>query len=315
MRVWPLLLLTACPTQPYFPEERPANACDAGAFGSEELGMRFRWDEKSRGALLYFPAGPGPHDVIVNLHELKSDPRRQAHYSGWVEYAREQNAILVAADGKAATWNAGQCCGRAREQAINDVSFLNELMRRVDEVACTSGNVLVTGIGNGGMMAEAWACESDVPDAVVSVGGSLQVPTCRKAERAIPYFHYHGERDTFFPAAGNAEVRSLDTAKTEWAKRNGGTPNPFKDGELDCVRYEGGQAPTTFCTVLDAVDTWPGAEGAKVEAQSPLGSATSGPFPEVKAFWSKPAAPAQAAPPVEAPGAENGSASEGQSSQ
>lgn len=297
----PALLLSlsaACSLgqQAKVPADRPADACGAEAFADEELILEVETPGRTRQALFWHPPGPGPHDLIVNLHEYRSNPRQQAHYTDWIGLARERGAILVAPDGKSSTWNAGPCCGRAKERGIDDVAFLDALVARVDEVACTTGRVYVTGIGNGGMMAHTWACRSEVPDAVVSVGGALQLESC-EVDRPIPVLHYHGEDDTFIPADGSqgsvaaferlAGHQPVSHAFASWRRRNQADDVHVSDGVGLRCETALGAAPVAFCTVKGAVDTWPGAADGPVKGQDPLGDATRGGWAWVEAAWNQ----------------------------
>lgn len=303
MRLFTTLLLLAGCSQAHVPDTRPANTCDAGAWARAEHVLDVNVDGKMRRALVWFPSGPGPHDVVVNFHEFRSNPRVQVRYSKWADVVTEANVILVAPDAKYAVWNAGECCGRSVEKHVDDVAFLEAMMTKLDEVGCTSGRVMATGIGNGGMMAEMWACESDHPDAVVSVGGSLQWPECRN-KRPIPMMHYHGSADTFIPLDGSRSglteqediKHTVDDAFAVWAKRNGAKKAGIvEDGKLRCTTWMGA-AEMKQCVVLDGTDTWPGAVGSVVESQSPLADATLGALGWVREQWDKPAKAIEAPP-------------------
>lgn len=285
------MALGAC-TQPHVPDARPANACDADAFPRAEMVLTVKVDGRSRRALVWMPNSPGPHPIVVNMHEFRANPRTQAKYSGWVDFVTESNAIVVAPDGRYATWNAGECCGRAVTKHINDVAFLDAVVKRLDEVACTDGQVMATGIGNGGMMAEMWACESDLPDAVVSVGGSLQWRECR-IKRPIPYLHYHGAADTFVPMdaspTGLAKQeniqRTLEHGLGIWAQRNGAAEGaPVTVGDLSCREWTGA-AKMTSCVIAGGTDTWPGAPDGVVKSDSALADATRGAWSWVQHEW------------------------------
>ncbi len=308
-----LLTLSACGTQDHLPTEAPADKCEAGAFPEGPVVVDVKMPSRTRQALVWIPHDvSGPMDVVVDFHEFRSNPMRQAHYSTWVAAADELDVILVAPDGKSSTWNAGPCCGKAQEKGIDDVAFLNALMERIDEVTCTSGRVMATGIGNGAMMASRWACESDVVDGLVTVGGSLQTETCERTS-PLPVLHYHGTKDTFIPRDGGAGVvgttlpeghRPVSHAISQWRKVNG-VPNAdlhlkrelepddlpveiFSEGDLNCRSYKG-EAPLTDCMVTGMPDFWPGAEDAPVNSASPLADAARGGFGYVKAYWDAPA--------------------------
>lgn len=265
--MWVWLSLVAC-TQTQLPETAPADRCAAGAIpAGQPLAMRVDDGKRGRGAIVWFPSGAGPHDVVVNLHEFNANPERQANYSGWIAEAERVNAILVGPDGKTATWNAGACCGKAMERNIDDVAYLDALVARVDAVGCTTGRVLVTGIGAGAMMAHRWACESDVPDALVSVGGELQRDACL-GKRPIPALMLHGAHDRWMPMDGSGGHSPTIHAVAQWRLRDRAAPvaDPVRAG-LVCRRWEG-EAPVELCVVEGMGDRWPGASdsGTTVDA-------------------------------------------------
>lgn len=303
MKLPSLVLLTtsiACGTQPHLAKEAPENKCTAGAFPDEAIVVDIKRPERTRRALAWIPPKDGPYDVVVNLHEFRSEPNQQSAYSQWIPFAKEQGLMLVAPDGKSSTWNAGPCCGKAVEKQVDDVAFLDALIKHLDEVTCTSGRVYVTGIGNGAMMVDRWACQSDIPDAVVTVGGSLQLSECLTA-RPIPRLHYHGAADTFVPPAGGNGILKTGqrgghlpttNALNLWKTRNKaqGEPTTTTDGALTCQTFSGA-AETTFCTIEGAGDTWPGANGATVDTTTPLGDATRGAWAWAVKAWETPKTP------------------------
>ena len=287
-----IVALGAC-TQPHVPSERPANACDAGAFTRSEMVLTVEAGGKQRRALVWMPPGPGPHPVVVNLHEFRSNPRQHMRYSGWADNIKDSNAIVVAPDGKYAVWNAGDCCGRAVDKHVNDVVYLDAIIDKLNEVACLDGQVLATGIGNGAMLAHMWSCESNKPTAVVSVGGSLQWKECRN-DTPIPWLHYHGDQDPFIPMDGSPKglVKqekmkwNLDHAVTSWKARNQITAEKtVAVGDLRCTEYAG-VAPASVCIVEGGKDTWPGAPDGIVDTSSALGNATRGAWAWVRQQWS-----------------------------
>lgn len=257
-----VLALLGC-GQLYWPETPPADPCAAEPLPEGEYVVQVVVGDKTRQALVWMPGGSGPHDVIVSLHEHNAEPRRQAHYAGWVDVGRERDAIVIGPDGKTATWNAGDCCGKARNRNITDGPFLDAVVAKVEASTCTTGRVVATGIGAGGMMAHRWACESDVPDAVLSVGGALQMPSCA-ATRPIPMVHYHGADDQWMPMDGSGGHMTLGHALEHWVARNHATKTTtFGSPDLACRRWDG-DAPVVSCIVAMS-DEWPGATGARVQ--------------------------------------------------
>jgi poly(3-hydroxybutyrate) depolymerase len=283
--IWICLACAASGCQEHWPTEEVSEACEPGGITPGELGLRLNIDGVTRQAVIWVPEGPGPHDVVVSFHEFRSNPRQQAWYSGWAPAYERENVYLVAPDGKYATWNGGECCGKAQEKDVDDVVFLDTLIRHIDKIGCTSGRVLATGIGNGAMMAERWACESDIPDGVVSVGGVLQQETCGET-RPIPMLHYHGEEDHYYPGDGSGGHRSVDEAYRLWSHRNKvANEIEIHAGDLSCRLGGGGQAPVATCLVEGMADLWPGAKGARVSSTHPLANGTMGGWGWIQSAW------------------------------
>lgn len=273
-RLLPLLALTACPTAPQFPETAPENACVAGAIQSGEQVLRMDVGGKKRQALVWMPEVDGPYSIVMNLHSFRSEPRRVAHYMGLVEWAKDKPIIIIGADGKTATWNAGECCGKAMERGYPDIEFLDALVAHVESVACTTGDVTVSGLGNGAFMAHRWACESDVPDALMTAGGTLQAESCSRT-RPLPVLHYHGTEDGYAPADGSMGHRPVEHGLALWRGINGvsGESVVTSNGELSCQNWTG-TAPVTYCTVEGGFHGWPGGDDMPVATQMALGQAT-----------------------------------------
>jgi polyhydroxybutyrate depolymerase len=280
-----LTWLLACRAEVVWPE-RIDDACAASALPTGEALLRLDHDGVPRSALIWAPPAAGPRDVVFDLHDFRAEPRRQAWYSRWVPTAAVRGMVLVAPDGRSATWNAGHgCCGRSVEKHSDDRGFLDEVARRIDATTCPTGHLLATGIGNGGMMAHRWACEADVVDAVVSVGGALQLDTCDNP-RPIPLVHYHGDADTQYPAQGNDEALPLAHALDLWKRRNQVVEPPvaLNGGAFSCLRWDGA-APVVSCTVHGMVDIWPGSEEFPTDASFTLSDATEGALTAVVLPW------------------------------
>ncbi len=292
------LLAGACATQPHWPDD--PSACTVDALGRGEVVVDVRHHGKARRALAWVPPeAPPPWDLAIVLHEFRSDPRRQLAYSGWVPWGPEHGVLTVAPDGVSSTWNLGGCCGRSAEKRTDDVGFLDALVARLSDSGCLTGRVLATGIGNGGMMAETWAWRSDVPDAVVSVGGALQDTTpAPEGARPVPVLHYRGTADGFIPLDGHpgrmpGGIRGggtvpLGVAHHAWTVRNHASPEVHAHGEgpLACLARDG-DAPTLLCLIDGAEDTWPGAEHARLDITHPLADATAGGMQWARTVWSR----------------------------
>ncbi|MGR8978768.1 MAG: alpha/beta hydrolase family esterase [Gammaproteobacteria bacterium] len=130
------------------------------------------------------------------------------------------------------TWNAGNCCGYAQAQGIDDVGFISALIDDLGRrVSIDSRRIFITGHSNGGMMAHRLG--EELPEriaAVVSVAGA-HVPSI-SGGRAVPVLHIHSVDDPRalydgglgppFPLTRRRILHpSVDAALSAWKRRNG----------------------------------------------------------------------------------------------
>jgi polyhydroxybutyrate depolymerase len=205
------------------------------------------------------------------------------HFCGLNDKADDAGFIVVYPNGSGRTeqiltWNAGNCCGFAQTQKIDDVAFVRELLDDLAKVAPVDSNrVFATGMSNGGMMAYLLASElSDRIAAVAPVAGPMGTPECRP-QRPVPVLHFHGTDDKFAPLKGGHGERSLsqtDFHSVEhsigcWIKANQCEPEPIvvhepvkiEDGtKVTRKTWEGGKdnAEVVLIEISGAGHTWPG---------------------------------------------------------
>jgi polyhydroxybutyrate depolymerase len=152
-------------------------------------------------------AGPGAPLVVV-LHGARGTAADMRAKLGWDALADREGFVVAYPDGLDRTWNAGRCCGSARDRQVDDVGFLEELvatLRRDDGV----GAVYAVGFSNGAMMSYAWACAR--PGALAGIGpvaGALTVdcPT----PTPLTLVAVHGTRDERVPFEGGRGPSGVD---------------------------------------------------------------------------------------------------------
>lgn len=204
--------------------------------GSHELSLTHAGQE--RGFIVHVPASyregaPVPlvlalHGGGGSMHNMARDRLyglvSQSEQSGWVVVFPNGDSRLA---GRLATWNAGICCGLARDRGSDDVGFLRavvaEVQRRVD---IDSRRVFATGMSNGGMMSYRLACEaSDLFRAIASVAGTDGAEPCQPG-RPVPVFHIHAKDDDRVLFAGgsgsasdtHADFVSVPATVDKWAR-------------------------------------------------------------------------------------------------
>lgn len=131
---------------------------------------------------------------------------------GWKEKAEQEGFILAFPNGSSilprkhlATWNAGECCGYARDKMIDDIGFVKQVIADIKvQVNIDENRIFATGMSNGGMMAHRLACEmSETFKAVASVAGTDNTKACNPS-RPISVMHIHALDDTHVLFNGGA---------------------------------------------------------------------------------------------------------------
>jgi len=192
--------------------------------------------------------------------------------------------------GRLATWNAGGCCGDARDRAVDDVGFARAVVAAVRaRVRIDTARVFATGMSNGGMMSHRLACEAaDVFRAVAAVAGTdatepagagvraRQAGACQPA-RPVSVLHVHARNDThvlFEGGAGPDAFRdaskvmafvSVPETMSRWVQRLQCAPTAKRVLERPgawCEAWTGcaGGAAVQLCVTEDGGHSWPGAD-------------------------------------------------------
>jgi polyhydroxybutyrate depolymerase len=136
------------------------------------------------------------------------------------------------------TWNAGGCCGYAREHSVDDVGFVRGLLKDLADVApVDTGAIYATGLSNGAMMAYRLAAEApDLVAAIAPVAGAMQLESIAPG-RPIPLLHIHSLDDPRalyngglgppFPLTTNrVDHLPVEEVLAAWAENNGCGPDP-----------------------------------------------------------------------------------------
>lgn len=207
----------------------------------------------------------------------------QAKNYGLIEKSEQAGFIAVFPNGysrlpggKFATWNAGKCCGQARDRNIDDVGFLNEVIRRVQlQVRADPKRVFVTGMSNGGLMAYRLACETPQSiRAIAPVAGTDNTAACNPA-RPVPVIHFHARDDTHVLFNGGAgkdafrrrdvvtEFTSVPATIAKWVAINRAQAIPKRVLTVpgaNCDLHAAGShgAPVQLCATETGGHSWPG---------------------------------------------------------
>jgi polyhydroxybutyrate depolymerase len=160
-------------------------------------------------------------------------------------------AVYPRGVGQVPTWNAGNCCGYALQNRVDDIGFLRALLAKLDgDYVVDRKRIYFTGISNGAMMAYRAACEmSDQIAAIAPVEGALNVDCHPRSPVSVVIFHGTADRLVPFDGGGSPfhigdkrSDHSVAYAVDFWRKRDaclaapqqGETEEAHTEQYLDC---------------------------------------------------------------------------------
>jgi polyhydroxybutyrate depolymerase len=251
---------------------------------------------------LYIPASYNPSKpaaIVIALHGGGGNMDYQADDAryGLISKADKEGFVVVFPNGysklrsgKFATWNAGKCCGAARDENIDDVGFIRTVLERIaSQVSVDRQRIYATGMSNGGLMSYRLACEMPgVFKAIAPVAGTDNTVTCSPA-RPVSVLHIHAKNDTHVLFTGGSGMDSRKAAVTDftsvsdtiekWRDINACPAAPqrvLEKAGAYCDLYAPCRNNTQvkLCVTETGGHSWPGASKTRNEPASQALSAT-----------------------------------------
>ncbi|MBI1785330.1 polyhydroxybutyrate depolymerase [Candidatus Sumerlaeota bacterium] len=250
--------------------------------GTERVAIQSGGSERS-----YLIHVPYSHEVVkgtalvIVLHGGGGTGAQAERSYGWSKKSDEEGFIVVYPDGtgpmktQVLTWNAGNCCGPAMDQNIDDVSFIRAVIEDVEKkYKINPKKIYATGISNGGMMSYRLACElSGRIAAIGPVAGALNCPDCAPKE-PVSVVAVHGTADKHvLYNGGKPETKfdnhpRVDKSVAEslgfWIKFDGCGEKPATEtkGNITTATYDEGKNGTAvkLYTVKGGGHAWPGGD-------------------------------------------------------
>jgi len=189
---------------------------------------------------------------------------------GWDTLADREHFIVAYPDGVRRSWNAGMCCGPARDHNVDDVAFIAAMVSELERTQnADAQRVYITGMSNGAMMAYRLACEAPFPIAAVgSVAGTFDMPSCANPQRTR-IMEIHGLTDQHVPFDGGIGINhsqpqpfpSVEDTLAIWQRANGCTRGPRANtaGVVTRTRWTCEQGDDVeLVTIANAGHEWPG---------------------------------------------------------
>lgn len=249
----------------------------------------------SRRYRVHVPAGYTPDKPIAMLLSLHGgggnmDYQADDRYYGLISKSDSAGFVAVFPNGysrlrsgKMATWNAGICCGAARDKGIDDVGFLRAVVRDMQSrMNIDPRRIFASGMSNGGMMSYRLACEmADTFKAIASVAGTDGTLACAPS-RAVSILHIHASDDdrvlynggSGSASASHADFVSVPDTIAKWVSLNACNAGPTRVLQVTgayCEQYSPcrEQTQVKLCVTETGGHSWPG--GRKIRGGT-LGS-------------------------------------------
>jgi polyhydroxybutyrate depolymerase len=193
------------------------------------------------------------------------------------------------------TFNAGNCCGTALDEHVDDVAFARALIEDLGRlVPIDHSRIFVTGMSNGGMMSYRLACEAaDLFAAAAPVAGANNLDACRPS-MPVALLAVHGTADRNVKFEGGPTDPSVRLDIHDRVDRSvEESVRPFLDlahcaapatvtrsGEAERRVYPCTAGAVEVLAVIGGGHAWPGGERG-----SNLGDAPSRTVDATEAIW------------------------------
>ncbi len=236
-----------------------------------------------------------PTPLILAFHGGGGDMNYMAkdEYYGLISKSNKEGFVVIFPNGysklksgKFATWNAGNCCGDARDIGIDDVGFVRKIVSNISgQMNIDRNRIFATGMSNGGMMSYVVACElPDIFKAIAAIAGTDNTITCSH-KTPISILHIHAKNDThvlFNGGAGEGAFKdeskvtnftSVPASIARWVGYNKCSPTPervlavngaYCDLYSDCANG----TQVKLCITDMGAHSWPGGNKPRGEAPS-----------------------------------------------
>ena len=233
------------------------------------------------------------YPVVFVFHGGLGNPDLTEKQTGFSKKADEEGFIVVypygtgSFDKKLLTWNTWNCCGYADKKNINDIDFINAVLKQIKEkYSLDEKRVYATGLSNGGMMCYLIASElSELFAAVAPVAGAMFDTTSSNPKSKVSMIIFNSADDLHVPYNGGAGEKSLvdveylpvETTVNLWVnKYNAFFMSKSESTAFIKTNYKNNNGTEiVLYKMLSGGHSWPGGEKIRRFADNPVKSVSA----------------------------------------
>lgn len=228
------------------------------------------------------------YPVVFVFHGGLGNPELIEEQSGFSTKADKEGFIVVypygtgSFDKKLLTWNTWNCCGYADKKNINDIDFINAVLKEIKlKYSVDEKRIYAAGLSNGGMMCYLLAC--DLPDqfaAVAPVAGAMLDTINCNPKSEVSFIIFNSADDMHVPYSGGIGEKSLvdveflpvETTVNFWVKRyDGFLMHRSESTEFHKTSYKNNKGTEIILyKMLHGGHSWPGGEKIRRFADNPV---------------------------------------------
>ena len=150
-----------------------------------------------------------PLPVLLGFHGLGGSATSFTNSLHLKIFSQDMGFILVVPNGwgnEAGTqnsWNAGNCCGSAYDNQMDDIGLVRSILDSVSrKYSVDKLRIWAMGFSNGGMLSYRLACELSEQISAIGVGGGALMLNSCSPPNAVSVIHLHGGLDEDVPLDG-----------------------------------------------------------------------------------------------------------------
>jgi polyhydroxybutyrate depolymerase len=233
-----------------------------------------------RWAIVHHPRTAGRNSpLVVVINGAYGSAQGAMASFNWNALADQAGLVVAYPNASGPLWNAGDCCGAAHANHVDDVGFLHQLsqfLQRQDGV--DPRRVYAVGISNGAMMAYGWACGRPGDLAGIGAVAGALVSPCTPTP-TLTVVAIHGTADRNVPIGGGVgplsvtkyPYPSLTTTLAPFVSADGCDPTPRQTHkplvQISTWNCDGGRN-VVMAVVTGMGHIWPGARPTRPRART-----------------------------------------------